>query len=72
MVEIPWIPAPACDEGEMYWVHADELKDLDTPPTDWYIYQYVNEEEFFVFNAAYDIDLKLITMTEEMSNRMIC
>ena len=72
MVEIPWLPAPACDEGELYWVHADELKDLDTPPTDWYIYQYVNDELFFVFNAVYDTDMKLINMTEEMSNSMIC
>ena len=65
MVEIPWIPAPACDEGELYWVHADELKDLDTPPTDWYIYQYVNEGKKFVFSAEYDMSLNLNKMVEE-------
>ncbi|MBP6238602.1 MAG: NUDIX hydrolase, partial [Saprospiraceae bacterium] len=66
-VEIPWIPAPDCDEGELYWVHADELKDLYTPPTDWHIYQYVNEGRPFVFSAIFDENLVMTSMINELS-----
>ena len=66
-VEIPWIPAPDCDEGELYWVHADELKDLYTPPTDSHIYQYVNEGRPFVFSAIFDENLVMTSMINELS-----
>jgi len=70
-VEIPWIPTPECDEGVLHWIHADELKDLDTPPTDWYIYQYINEGKPFVFSAVYDDDLKLISLMDDLSSQKI-
>jgi len=66
-VEIPWIPAPECDEGELYWIREDELKDLDTPPADWHIYQRVNEGRPFVFSAQYDDQFHLISMNDEIS-----
>lgn len=66
-VEIPWQPAPYCDEGDLFWIHADELKDLDTPPTDWFIYQYVDEGKPFVFSAIYDANLVMTSMMDELS-----
>lgn len=71
MVEIPWLPAPACDEGELFWVHNDELENLDTPPTDWYIYQYVNAGKSFAFSAEYDEYFNMITMVDELTNTII-
>lgn len=65
--EIPWIPAPECDEGELFWFHSDELKDIDTPPTDWRIYQYVKEGRPFVFSAIYDVNLVMTSMVDELS-----
>ncbi len=66
-MEIDWIPAPECDEGELYWIQEDELKDLDTPPADWQIYQHVNDGRPFVFSAQYDDQFQLISMTDEIS-----
>lgn len=70
-VEIPWIPAPDCNEGELFWIHADNLRDLDTPPTDWYIYQYVNEGKSFVFRANFDQNLVMTTLTDELTGKEI-
>jgi 8-oxo-dGTP diphosphatase len=62
-----WIPAPKCDEGGLYWIHAVELKDLDTPPTDWHIYQYVDEDRPFVFQCHFDENLVMKSMVDELS-----
>ena len=70
-MEIPWIPAPDCDEGDLFWIHADDLKDLDTPPTDWFIYQYVNEVRPFVFSAIYDENLVMISMIDELTDEVL-
>ncbi len=66
-VEIPWLPVPPCDEGELCWIPAEELKDLNTPPTDWHIYQYVNEGRPFVFSAVFDENLVMTSMMDELS-----
>lgn len=67
-VEIDFIPAPHCDEGALFWIHADELEDLDTPPTDWYIYQFVKEGKPFVFSAMLNENLEIISMVDELSD----
>lgn len=65
--EIPWQPAPPCDEGRLAWIPYAELADLPTPPTDWHIYQFLLQERPFALNAIYDADLRLISMVEEIT-----
>jgi len=69
--EIEYIPAPECDEGELFWIHSDQLKDLDTPPTDWYIYLYAAHNRPFVFSAVYDGELNMVHLVDELCGKMI-
>ena len=70
-VEIDWIPAPKCDEGELYWIQSVDLKDLDTPPTDWHIYQYIYEASLFVFSAIFDENLEMKSMVDELTGEVV-
>ena len=66
MSEIDFITIPHCDEGELQWVAEDDLQNLDTPPTDWYIYQFIAKSKPFVFSAIYDKELKMVEMRNEL------
>ncbi len=66
LAEIPWQPAPPCNEGELHWIAIDDLLNVPTPPTDWYIYKYMLEGKPFMFNAAFDEDLKMLWLREEI------
>jgi 8-oxo-dGTP diphosphatase len=66
-VDIEFVAAPPCDEGELFWFEEDELKTIDTPPTDWYIYQYIAAGQKFVLNAEYDDQMNLIRMVDDLS-----
>ena len=66
-VDIEFVAAPPCDEGELYWIEEHELKTIETPPTDWYIYQYTAARQKFVFNAEYDDQMNLIRMVDDLS-----
>jgi 8-oxo-dGTP diphosphatase len=65
-VEVAFIPAPHCDEGELFWIEEAELAEIETPPTDWYIYQYTAAGQKFVLNAEYDEHMKLVRMIEDL------
>ncbi|MBL0024906.1 MAG: NUDIX domain-containing protein [Saprospiraceae bacterium] len=65
--EIEFIPAPHCDEGELFWIHKNQLKHLNTPPTDWHIYQYIFNNIPFVFSAEYDSCLNMTKIVDELS-----
>lgn len=67
--EIDFIPAPYCDEGILEWIDAAALKDLDTPHTDWHIYQYISHGKKFAFDAIFDADLKMTSMIDQLSGR---
>ncbi len=66
-VEIEFVAAPPCDEGELFWFEEHDLKTIETPPTDWYIYQYIAAGQKFVFNAEYDDQMNLIRMVDDLS-----
>ena len=65
LYDIDHIPPPASDEGVLEWVSFDQLLEIPTPKTDWYIYQYIMQGKPFAFNADFDQSLTLIEMTEE-------
>ncbi len=62
---------PTGPEGSFHWIAYSDLKDLDTPPTDWWIYQLVSQKQAFVLNAAYDADLNLLFMDDELSGKRL-
>lgn len=64
--EVHMAEPPPCDEGEFHWIHKGELEDLETPPTDWFIYQYVAACKPFVFSAEYDDNLTMWRMADEL------
>ena len=51
---------PACDEGVLTWIDKDDLDTLDIPPTDLPIYKAIQADEFFVFEAQFDIEMKML------------
>lgn len=50
------------------WISFDNLLNVPTPKTDWYIYKYILADKPFAFSAEYDDNLTLIKMTEEIEN----
>lgn len=68
LADIKYRPAPQSNEGILEWIHFDQLLQVPTPKTDWYIYQYVLNQKPFAFSADYDSELKLLHMTEEIEN----
>lgn len=68
IADINFIEPPSCNEGTLMWISFDELLNVPTPITDWFIYKYVIDDKPFAFSAEYDEKLNLISMTEEIEN----
>ncbi len=68
MAEIPYQPAPFCDEGTLEWIAIENLLKVPTPPTDWWIYKYILDHKPFAFSAAFDKDLNMLEMIEDIEN----
>ncbi|WNJ20550.1 NUDIX domain-containing protein [Pontibacter sp. G13] len=66
--QIDRMDPPPCNEGELLWVHRDHLLGVDTPKTDWFIYEYLLADKPFMFSAEFDSDIVLQTMREELEN----
>lgn len=58
--EIEPIDPPYCDEGTLLWVNKDEVNSLCIPEIDIHIYKYIFQHKYFVIEAKYDAQLKLI------------
>lgn len=69
LADIPWQPAPECNEGVLEWIPAARLHEIPTPPTDLAIYNYVHRGEKFVIDAVYDAELHLTHLIEELSGK---
>lgn len=69
--EIPYQPAPFCDEGILEWIAIEDLLKVPTPPTDWWIYKYILADKPFVFSADYDADLTMLEMREDMKGEKV-
>ena len=69
LAQIDYQPAPPCDEGTLEWINSSRLLDIPTPPTDWVIYQYLQRNQKFIFNALYNDQLKLVEMMEEIEGK---
>lgn len=71
IAEIDFIEPPFCNEGTLMWIPFDELLNVPTPKTDWFIYKYILDGKSFSLNAEYDENLNLLSMIEEIENTKI-
>lgn len=62
---------PPCDEGALAWVDLNRLDQYPTPETDPFIYDWVRRSTFFVLDAVYDSETRLLRMTEEISGQVL-
>jgi len=67
LADIPKMPPPFCDEGVLEWISFEQVPLVDTPPTDWHIYQFIMRGQVFALNAIYNDELELLKMVEEIS-----
>jgi len=68
LAEIDFIQTPDCNEGKLEWIEFENVMDIPTPKTDWFIYKYVLENKTFAFDAKYDENIKLLVMREEIED----
>lgn len=68
---IQYVKINSCDEGEFHWISIDEISNIDTPPTDHFIYKYIMEEKQFIFNAIYDENLMMVKMIDDLSGHIL-
>lgn len=71
IAEIDFIEPPFCNEGTLMWIPFDELLNVPTPKTDWFIYKYILDGKSFSLNAEYDENLNLLSMIEEIESTKI-
>jgi 8-oxo-dGTP diphosphatase len=71
IADIDIVEPPNCNEGTLMWVDFEDLLKVPTPKTDWYIYKYILDNKPFAFSAEYDGKLNLLSMTEEIENKVI-
>lgn len=69
VADIDEVTPPECNEGTLEWIAYEDLLSVPTPKTDWYIYQYILDQQPFVFHALYDGKLNLLEMKEEIGNK---
>ncbi len=69
VADIDYLAPPFCEEGELEWIPFDQIPNISTPPTDWQIYQYIMQQKPFVFNAIYNAELIMTSMTEELEGK---
>lgn len=68
LAEIDFIIPPPCNEGELKWISFDEVLNMPTPKTDWFIYKYILDGKPFAFNAAFNEKIELLSMVEEIED----
>lgn len=71
IAEIEDIPPPYCDEGTLEWIAMKDFLKVPTPPTDWYIFQYVLAHRPFAFSAEFDEQLNMLKMIEEIEEKIV-
>ncbi|MCI4671654.1 MAG: NUDIX domain-containing protein [Bacteroidia bacterium] len=71
VAEIPHMDPPDCDEGTLDWIGFDEVPQIPTPTTDWFIYKFIIDQQKFVLDATYNADLELLEMKDELSGELL-
>jgi len=71
LAEIDNIPAPDCNEGKLQWINFEQLLEIPTPKTDWFIYKYIVDKKPFAFTAEFNKDMQILSIHEELENKKI-
>ncbi|MDR2223333.1 MAG: NUDIX domain-containing protein [Flavobacteriaceae bacterium] len=71
VADIDEVTPPVCNEGSLEWIAYEDLLNIPTPKTDWFIYKYILEQQPFVFHALYDGELNLLEMKEEIGGLLL-
>ena len=71
LAEIEHIDPPTCKEGKLEWIRISKLFGIPAPKTDWHIYKYLVDNKYFMFNVEYDQQLNIISMREEIENKLL-
>lgn len=69
--DVPAIPPVECAEGTLEWVAQERLHAIPIPTTDGFIYDYLSRSQFFVCDAVYDENVRLIRLVDELSGRVL-
>ncbi len=69
--DIAAIPPIECAEGTLEWVPQERLDTIPIPTTDGFIYDYLSRSQFFVCDAVYDQNVKLIRLVDELSGKVL-
>lgn len=71
LAETELIPPPPCNEGILEWISVDEVLNIPTPASDWFIYKYLLKEKLFAFNAVYDSQIHLLYMQDDLTDEIV-
>lgn len=71
LADIEMQSPPPCNEGGLKWIDFENVLDVPTPQTDWYIYQYVMNNKKFAFTAEFDKSLQMLNMEEELEGLVV-
>ena len=69
--KVEYFPEPHCDEGILEWMLFENITNIPTPTTDWFIYKYVRNGQKFAFNAIFNENLKLLGMKDDLENEVV-
>ncbi len=71
VAEIDFLLPPQCNEGTLEWIGFDNVLNVPTPETDWYIYKFLLEGRPFALNALFDANLQLMEMRELIADESL-
>ena len=69
--DVDAISPPECKEGKLKWISLDSIKDIPTPLTDRFMYDYIAKSEFFVLDSIYNEKLELLKLVDELSGEVL-
>ncbi|MCS4432987.1 NUDIX hydrolase [Aquiflexum gelatinilyticum] len=69
--EIEKIPPPECNEGTLEWIHFNDILNIPTPKTDWFIYRFLLDKEKFVLDSEYDENMDIKWLVNELTGERL-
>jgi 8-oxo-dGTP diphosphatase len=71
LAEIDKILPPDCNEGTLEWIHFNDILNIPTPKTDWYIYRFLLDKEKFVLDSQYDENMEIKWLVNELTGERL-
>lgn len=71
LAEIDKIPPPDCNEGTLEWISFDQILNIPTPKTDWYIYRFLLDKEKFVLDSEYDENMEIKWLVNDLTGERL-